>query len=91
MPGECHCAGTISCSGFAGAVIKFNVACDCLRVLIDTVPSWVPEKEQGTQDRRFAKQLTSFERSAKEAIRAIEERGGTAFKVKATEIGRAHV
>ncbi len=66
------------------SAIKFNVACDCLRVLIDTVPSWVPEKEQGTQDRRFAKQLTSFERSAKEAIRAIEERGGTAFKVKAT-------
>lgn len=66
------------------SAIKFLVATDCLRVLIDTIPAWVPEKEQGTQDVRFNKQLTSFEKQALEAIRAIEEKGGSAFKVKAT-------
>ena len=66
------------------SAIKFLVACDCLRVLIDTVPAWVPEKEQGVQDTRFNKQLTSMEKASLEAIRAIEEKGGTAFKVKAT-------
>ena len=66
------------------SAIKFLVCADCLRVLIDTVPAWVPEKEQGTQDIRFNQQLKSLEKQALEAIRAIEEKGGTAFKVKAT-------
>ena len=67
------------------SAIKFLVACDCLRVLIDTIPTWVSnEKEHTVKDTRFNKQLTSFEKAALEAIRAIEEKGGTAFKVKAT-------
>ena len=66
------------------SAIKMMVCTDCLRVLIDTLHTVVPEKEQGVQDIRFAKQLTSFEKSALEAMRAIEEKGGTAFKVDAT-------
>ena len=66
------------------SAVKFLVCVDCLRVLVDTIPSWVPEKEQGVQDIRFSKQLTSFEKQALEAMRAIEEKGGTAFDIKAT-------
>ena len=66
------------------SAIKMMVCADCLRVLIDTIPAWVPEKEQGTQDVRFNAQLKSFEAQALEAIRAIEEKGGTAFYTKAT-------
>ena len=66
------------------SAIKFLVCTDCLRVLIDTLHTVVPEKEQGVQDIRFAKQLTSFEKSSRDIMAAIEEKGGTAFKVKAT-------
>tara|TARA_R110001592_G_C13040981_1_gene739269 strand:+ start:405 stop:839 length:435 start_codon:yes stop_codon:yes gene_type:complete len=67
------------------SAIKFIVAVDCLRVLIDTIPTYVPEKERGTQDIRFAAQLQSFQKSAMQAMSAIEEKGGSAFKVKATK------
>ena len=66
------------------SAIKMMVCVDCLRVLIDTLPTFVPEKEQGTQDIRFSQQLRSFEKQALEAIRLIEEKGGSAFKVDAT-------
>lgn len=64
--------------------IKLVVCVDCLRVLIDTIPAVVPEKEQGTSDIRFNKQLASFEKQADDALTVIEEKGGTAFKVKKT-------
>tara|TARA_R100000234_G_scaffold77183_2_gene48048 strand:+ start:517 stop:954 length:438 start_codon:yes stop_codon:yes gene_type:complete len=67
------------------SAIKMMVCVDCLRVLIDTLPTFVPEKEQGTQDIRFSQQLRSFEKQALEAIRLIEEKGGSAFKVDATD------
>ena len=66
------------------SAIKMMVCADCLRIIVDTIPAWVPEKEQGTQDIRFNQQLKSFEKQALEAIRAIEEKGGTAFDIKAT-------
>lgn len=66
------------------SAVKLLVCCDCLRVLIDTIPAVVPEKEQGTQDIRFNKQLESFETKAAEAVALIEEKGGTAFYVKGT-------
>jgi hypothetical protein len=66
------------------SAIKFMVCVDCLRVLIDTIPAVVPEKDQGTSDIRFNKQLASFEKQAEAAMAAIEERGGTAFYKKAT-------
>jgi len=64
--------------------VKMVVCVDCLRVLVDTIPAIVPEKEQGTQDIRFNKQLTSFEKQAEDALRVIEEKGATAFYKKAT-------
>ena len=66
------------------SAIKMMVCVDCLRVLVDTLHTIVPEKERGASDIRFSSQLKSFERQALEAIRVIEEKGGTAFKVKAT-------
>ena len=66
------------------SAIKMMVCADCLRVVVDTIPSWVPEKEQGTSDIRYNQQLKSFELKAKEALEAIEEKGGTAFYNKAT-------
>lgn len=62
--------------------IKLVVCVDCLRVLIDTIPSVVPEKEQGVSDIRFNKQLASFEKQAEDALAVIVEKGGTAFYVK---------
>ena len=64
--------------------VKLVVCVDCLRVLIDTIPAVIPEKERGTQDIRFSKQLTSFEKQADDALRVIEEKAGTAFYKKAT-------
>tara|TARA_R110002020_G_scaffold228232_1_gene438955 strand:- start:102 stop:533 length:432 start_codon:yes stop_codon:yes gene_type:complete len=64
--------------------VKFLVCVDCLRVLVDTVPSWVPEKEQGTQDIRYNKQLASFEKAAQKVLSEIAEHGGTAYQGKAT-------
>jgi len=66
------------------SAIKMLVCVDCLRVLIDTIHAIVPEKEKGAMDIRFAKQLSSFEKSARDAMSAIEEKSATAFKVKAT-------
>jgi hypothetical protein len=66
------------------SAIKMLVCADCLKVLIDTIPATVPEKDKGTSDIRFAAQLRSFEKAASEAMKNIEEKGGTAFKVKST-------
>ena len=54
------------------SAIKFMVCVDCLRVLIDTIPAVVPEKEQGTSDIRFNRQLASFEKQAEAAMAVIE-------------------
>ncbi len=64
--------------------VKLQVCVDCLRVLIDTIPAVVPEKEQGVSDIRFNKQLASFEKQAEDALAVIEEKGATAFYKKAT-------
>ena len=64
--------------------VKMVVCVDCLRVLVDTIPAVVPEKEQGVSDIRFNKQLASFEKQAEDALRLIEEVGATAFYKKAT-------
>tara|TARA_R110002020_G_scaffold15670_1_gene56070 strand:+ start:1568 stop:2038 length:471 start_codon:yes stop_codon:yes gene_type:complete len=64
--------------------VKLVVCVDCLRVLVDTIPAVVPEKEQGTSDIRFNKQLASFEKQAEDALAVIEEKGATAFYKKAT-------
>ena len=67
------------------SAVKFMVCVDCLRVLLDSVPAFVDDEIQQRQmNQVYSKQLTSMEKSSLEAIRAIEEKGGTAFKVKAT-------
>ena len=64
--------------------VKFMVSVDCLRVLIDTIATWVPEKEQGVQDIRYQRQLLSFQEAADRVLDEIAEKGGPAFTVKAT-------
>jgi len=67
------------------SAIKFMVCVDCLRVLLDSVPAIVDDEIQQRQmNQVYTKQLSSMEKAALEAIRAIEEKGGSAFKVKAT-------
>ena len=66
------------------SAVKFLVCVDCLRVLIDTIPSIYPPQEKGATDIRFGAQLRSFEKQAAQALANIAEVGGTAFKVKAT-------
>jgi hypothetical protein len=66
------------------SAIKMLVACDCLRVMIDTIPSYVPEPEQRRTDIRIRAQLQNFETRANEFMSAIAEAGGSAFVVSKT-------
>ena len=61
------------------SAIKFLVCVDCLRVMIDTIPSYVPENEQRQQDIRLTAQLRSFERQAEALLAQISEAAGSAF------------
>ena len=65
--------------------VKLLVCVDCLQVLIDTVPSYYPEKKQGVIDIRFRAQLTAFKQRAVEALDQIAEVGGSAFYTKSTK------
>jgi len=66
------------------SAIKFLVCVDCLRVLIDTIPAVVPEKEQGVSDIRYNQQLKSFQAQADSALALIAEAGGSAFYTSST-------
>jgi hypothetical protein len=59
--------------------IKYLVCCDCLRVLIDTAPMYVPENEFRQQDIRLRTQLETMQKQANEVLALIAEEGGTAF------------
>lgn len=67
------------------SAIKFLVAADCLRVMIDTIPSYVNENERKEQDIRLATQLRQFELRANEMLALVSEKGGTIYKGKATK------
>tara|TARA_B110000858_G_scaffold10706_1_gene11030 strand:- start:1609 stop:2004 length:396 start_codon:yes stop_codon:yes gene_type:complete len=67
------------------SAIKLLVACDCLRIMLDTIPSYVPEPEQRRTDIRIRAQLTNFEKRADEMLAAIAEVGGSAFVVSNTK------
>tara|TARA_Y100001938_G_C7823013_1_gene297539 strand:- start:153 stop:548 length:396 start_codon:yes stop_codon:yes gene_type:complete len=67
------------------SAIKMLVACDCLRVMIDTIPSYFPEPEQRRTDIRIRAQLQNFETRANELMSAIAEAGGSAFVVSKTK------
>ena len=59
--------------------VKMLVCTDCLAVLIDTVPSYYPEKEAGPHDRRFRFQLEEFRKRADSLLREISEAVGSAY------------
>lgn len=63
------------------SAIKFMTCVDCLRVMIDTIPSYVPENEQRQQDIRLTTQLRSFEKQAQSLLDQISEAAGSAFYV----------
>jgi len=67
------------------SAIKFLVAADCLRVMIDTIPSYVNENERKEQDIRLATQLRQFELRANEMLALVSEKGGTIYKGKTTK------
>tara|TARA_R110002167_G_scaffold70802_1_gene199857 strand:- start:1468 stop:1854 length:387 start_codon:yes stop_codon:yes gene_type:complete len=66
------------------SAIKMLVATDCLRVMIDTIPSYVPENQQRQQDIRVRAQLASLDAKATSLLADIAETGGTAFVVKSS-------
>ena len=67
------------------SAIKMLVATDCLRVMLDTIPSYLPENEQRSHDIRVRAQLARFEQRADELMSAISEKGGSAFSVGKTD------
>tara|TARA_R100000458_G_scaffold59227_3_gene69203 strand:- start:6398 stop:6790 length:393 start_codon:yes stop_codon:yes gene_type:complete len=67
--------------------VKALVCLDCLQVLIDTAPSFVPENEFRQQDIRFNQQIAQFRRMAQSFISLIEEAGGSAFHIVSTSTG----
>ena len=66
------------------SAIKFLVCCDCLRVMIDTIPTYVPEPEQRRTDIRLRQQLGSMEKRADELVMQVVEAPGSAFSVGKT-------
>tara|TARA_R110002020_G_scaffold475235_1_gene709184 strand:- start:1757 stop:2197 length:441 start_codon:yes stop_codon:yes gene_type:complete len=65
------------------SAIKFAVCVDCLTVLIDTVPSYYPQNEQGTNDQRFRDQLKRFQAQSDEMMAIIKDKGLATFHIKA--------
>ena len=59
--------------------VKYLVCVDCLRVLIDTAPMYVPENEFRQQDIRLRTQLETMQKEANKILALIAEKGGTAF------------
>jgi len=59
--------------------IKALVCQDALVVLIDTVPSYVPEEEQRANDIRLRAQLRVMKERADQLLGAISESGGSAY------------
>lgn len=69
------------------SAIKYLVAVDCLRVMIDTIPSYVSKDDSSKreQDIRLATQLRMFENRADEMLALVSDKGGTVFKSKVTK------
>ena len=63
------------------SAIKFLVCVDCLRVMIDTIPMYVPEPEQRRTDIRLSAQLKSFQAQADILLKAIAEAESSAFAI----------
>jgi len=67
------------------SAIKTLVCMDCLSVMIDTIPTYYPPKEQSPIEQRFRGQLKAFEERANSLVREVAEVGGSAFSVKSTK------
>ena len=67
------------------SAIKALVCCDCLRVLVDTAPMYVPENEFRQQDIRFRSQLDTMQKQADNLLSMIAEKGGSAFHSTQTD------
>jgi len=63
------------------SAIKFLICVDCLRIMIDTIPSYVPEAEQRRTDIRLGSQMKSFETQATILLSQIAEKAGSAFVI----------
>jgi hypothetical protein len=66
------------------AAIKALVTLDCLSVMIDTIPTYYPAKEQGPIEQRLRSQLKVFQARAENLLGEIASKGGTAFATKKT-------
>ena len=64
--------------------IKALVALDCLSVMIDTIPTYYPPKDQGPIEQRLRTQMSRFRQRAEDLLETVAEKGGTAFFVKKT-------
>jgi hypothetical protein len=64
--------------------IKMLCAADCLSVMVDTIPTYFPPKEQGPMEQRFRHQMKDFRDRADELMKTVSEKGGTAFFVGKT-------
>tara|TARA_R110000824_G_scaffold379441_1_gene571419 strand:- start:43 stop:441 length:399 start_codon:yes stop_codon:yes gene_type:complete len=71
--------------GIASDAVKMLVCVDCLRVLVDTAPSFVPDNKLRQYDIRFRSQLESFQKKADAALALVSDKGGTAWYHTNTE------
>lgn len=67
------------------SAIKALVCADCLQVMIDTLPSYVNDRDKKEQDIRLTAQLRGFIKRGEEMLALISEVGGTAVKFSQTK------
>jgi len=68
----------------AESAIKALVVMDCLSVMIDTIPTYYPPKEQGPIEQRFRGQMKLFQERAEALVIEVVDKGGTAFASNST-------
>lgn len=68
----------------AESAIKALVVMDCLSVMIDTIPTYYPPKEQGPIEQRFRGQMKLFQERAEALVKEVADKGGTAFASNST-------
>jgi len=66
------------------AAIKALVTMDCLSVMVDTIPTYYPAKEQGPIEQRLRAQLKVFKERSDSLVKEVVDKGGSAFASKKT-------
>ena len=64
--------------------VKALVCLDCLSVLIDTIPTHVPEEEQRVSDMRLRSQISTFRTRSSQLLKLISEEGATVYETGST-------